>query len=506
MTARWEYRVAVAAPTGPPLDWVTYSDDPKPTTFTTRGVSGLLLDGLKLVRKLPEDEPWPCQPTPATFNFQVAAATASELGASVLKGAAVAGRIGQDSSGLGGGWVLAELFTGSITSVALQARDGYTVATVTALGWIATLGEVIIGDDPWPLEAAQNRINRVMEQVAEHAPELPSSWDYAGAGPVAGSHVAMTDADVDARPALEVLLEVLACWPLGEFVNPSAPDLGRWILDQYHATEADDRTADSPDADWPGPGDFTRLLKLDGWRLRQKFSAPNNRPQAVLGVLPSGLWGILMSPTPGRFLPASAVELPVDWAQRIGDIPNTAVVTAHFEGYVAGQEKFTLRWALPVAERKPRVRIARTVPLEVSTTDDATYQSGVDAVFKLAMLLIPNTIAPRTSWVADELTWHASAEDDYRGWPFGLGELCTITDVDPASHPFGKAWIHGMVNAYTVEVKDGFPEVTFQLMPQWRDSIHAEVLQLGQIPATHPTLAELDPAMTLNDTRLLRTT
>jgi hypothetical protein len=501
---RWEYRLAVAGPAGGAArDWVAYSDDPAPTTYTTGGVSGLLLDGLKLTRKLPEDEPWPCQPSSTTLTFQVAAATAEELSSQLLKGSAVAFRIRQsDEAAL---WSVSDWFTGYITSVQLEARGGHTVAVVTCLDWITQLGEVIIGDEVWPLEGAPNRISRVFGQVATYAPELPAGWDYYSPAddPGMGWHVGMTDADVDARPALEVLLEVLACWPTGRSVSPSAPDLGRYQLVAYHASWAASITAPATGA---GAGGFLNLLTVDGWRLRGYTSSPTDKPPARLAQLsPGGLWGVVMDPTAlTPWLPAGAVELPTRWEQRIGDIPNTAVVVAHFEGYAAKQEKFTLRWALPQAERKPRVRIVRTVPLEVAVADDAFYQSGVDAVFKLAMLLIPNTVNPHGSWGVEELTWRADMEDEHRTWPFTLGRLLTVTGVDPASHPTGNAWIHGQLDSYAVTVSDGMPEVAFTLRPQLRDAVHDDVLTWADLPAVHPTLAELDPDLLLHDLRLLR--
>lgn len=498
MSARWQYRVAVGDADGnPTADWITYSDDPAPTDYTTDGQPGLVLDGLKLTRKLPEDDVWPCQPTPATLTFQVAAATAAELAAMITKGSPVAFRLGQFGGVV---WHAEEVFTGYVTTAIPEARGGYTVSTVTAVGWVTALGEVIIGDDPWPLEGAPNRISRVFAQVFEHAPELPADWDYDRRSdePPAGSHVAMTDADVDARPALEVLLETLACWPIGEFVNPSAPDLGRYQLAEHFDTYDDDSTDG-----FGGAGVFTNLLHVDGWRIRGEPVATSDAPPGTLVELtPGGLWGIHLSPAGSRALTAGTVEVPVRWAQRIGDIPNTAVVTAHFEGYTAGQEKFTLRWALPEAERKPRVRIARTVPLEFATTDDATYQSGVDATFKLAMILIPNTVNPQTSWVADELTYRAELEAGYSAWAFQLGHMITITDVDPDAHPAATPWIHGQTVAYTMTVSDGLPVVEFTLAPMVRDSIHADAMEMADIPAT-PSLAQLDPDMSLNDLRLL---
>lgn len=500
MSWRWEYRVAVSSPDGV-LDWTVHSDDPKPTEFLTGATPGLLLDGLKLVRKLPEDEPWPCQPSATTLTFQVAAATAAELSAQLVKGAPVAFRIGQLVVST---WALADWFTGYISNVELESRGGYTVAMVTCLDWITQLGEVVIGDEPWPLEGAQDRISRVFTEVAEHAPELPAGWDYEtpADAPAAGWHVGMAAVDVDARPALEVLLEVLGCWATGTSTNPSAPDLGRYQLVAYHADWSNDVAAG-----WLGPGVFTDLLTLDGFRLRDRTAAPNSIPPALFQLVGTK-WGVVMSPMGGPTatpnMPAASIELPVRWNQRIGDIPNTAVVVSHFVGYAAGQEKYTLRWALPQAERRPRVRIARTVPLEFSTTEDATYQSGVDAVFKLAMLLIPNTINPRTSWVTDELTWRADMETAHRPWPFVLGSLITITGVDPHAHPADTAWIHGQLSAYTATITDGLPVVDFTLRPQLRDTTSAYAFTLGDFGATNPKLNNLDPKLTLHDLRLLR--
>lgn len=498
MSTAWSYRLAVGTPGGTPLDWETTSEDPKPIDYTTGGVAGLVLDGATLTRRLPEAEPWPCQPDPAVLVFQVAGETATELAAQLVKGAPVAYRIGQWSTS----WVLADWFTGYITEVTLDARDGYTVANVTAVDWVASLAEVVIGAEVWPIESAQDRINRVIDLVYAQAPELMPTWDYAGPDdiPVLGNHVGLASRDVDARTALDVILEVLSCWVTGYTTTEpySWGGYGRYQWVAYHADWSDDVTAG-----WGGAGTFTNLLRLDGWRARSRTVADAQLPPAVFADTGHG-WGVVMSPTSDTpVLDAGAVELPVRWSQRIGDIPNVSVVVVNFAGYTAGQDKYTIRWQWPYAERKPRVKIKRDVPIEMSVAPDAVYMSGVDAGFKLAFLLIPDTTNPTNSWATDDLTWTPAHEDGYRQWPFSLGENLTVTDVDPDAHPATTPWVHGQLDGYTVKVTDGFPVVAFTTRPQLRDSIHPDVITLGDLPAG-VTLAELDPALTLHDTRLLR--
>lgn len=500
MTTRWSYRLAVGE-LGAAVDWQTYSDDPAPADFTTGGQPGLLLEGLALSRSLPDDEPWPCQPNPETLTFQVAAETAAELSGQLPKGARVAYAMHQWNPAAGGSWVLAEWMTGYISDTELEARGDYTVATVTAMAHIAALGEVTIGDEPWPLEAAQTRINRVFGLVYAEAPELATGWDYEDLAttPVTGDHVGLAPTDVDNRTALAVILEALASWVIGGVgVNPAEGRYSRFRLIPWHATWAADVAQ--------GAATFTNLLRLDGWRVRAHTVAPGDQPPALFGETAPNVWGVVMTPHADvPMVSADTVELPARWKQRIGDVPNVSAVTVVFTGYTAGNDMYTMRWKLPQAQRKPRVLIKRTVPLEFSVANDATYQSGVDATFKLAFLLIPDAIHPATSWGTDDLTWRASVEDGYRAWPWGLGRLITVYDVPPASHPAATPWLHNQQVAYTVKIIGGFPEVEFTTKAQLRDSIHADVLTLGGLPAG-VTLAELDPDTTLHDLRLLRAT
>lgn len=505
MSTSWSYRVLVGDPgVTDVLDWETTSDERTGTPdLTTGGVPGLVLDGLTLARRLPEDEPWPCQPNPTVLTFQVAALTATELAQALRLGVPVAYRLGQLDDA--DDYQLCEAFAGYISDVQLEARDGHTVATVTAMEWWAALAEVIIGDEPWPLEAAQNRLNTVATEVFQNAPELPYEWDYApGHAPAAGQHLALAAADVDARPALDVILEILRCWALGAIVNPRDGTISRYQLRTVTAATELDWTEG-----WnavPGAESFHNTLIPLSWELVARTVAPNNMPPALLGEVSPGVWGVLMDPLTtddSTAVHGDAVELSMRWARRIGQIPNTAVVVVPFAGYTAGQGRYTLRWSLPQAERKPRVRIKREVPIEFSTPDDATYMSGVDAAFLLAFLLIPNTMNRATAWGTDELVWRASMEDGYWPWPFKLGELLTVTDVDPDTHPTSSAWVHGQLDGYTMRITDGMPVVTFTTRPQLRDTIHPEALELANVPAGL-TLAELDPTMTLHDLRLLR--
>jgi hypothetical protein len=512
----WSYRLAVGRPDGTGevvLDWETTSYTRTGTPDLTTGSSpGLVLDGVQLVRSLPEDEPWPCQPNPTVLSFQVAAPTASELATALVAGAPVAYRIGQDADSIltepvGEWWTLADWFTGYVTDVTIEARGGHSVASVTALEWPAALGEVIIGATPWPMEAAATRVGRVMAEVRDTAPELPYEWWYRdGDSPPASYHVGLAAADVDHRTALDVLLEVLRAWVLGTTLDPRDGTFARYRVAARHGTNTE--VGNALAAGWNGsdPSGFLDLLTIQGWELQAETVAPDTRPPALFGEVSPGVWGVVMSPLMGwpvaSTVPGGEVELPAKWSQRIGGIPNTAVVVVPFTGYTAGQGRYTFRWALPQAQRKPRVRIKREAPIEFSVADDSEYQDGVSATFRLAFLLVPDTINPHTSWGTDELVWRAQGAA-YLGWPFQLGALVTVTDVDPAAHPAGTPWIHGQLASYTVRITDGHPVVTFATRAQLRDSIDPAVLQLANIPAG-VTLAELDPALTLHDLRLLR--
>lgn len=509
MSVPWAYRLAVGTTEGGVLlDWETTSGTPAPD-FTTGGSPGLVLDGCTLVRRLPEGEPWPCQPDPAVLTFQVAAPSAAELADQLVGGAPVAYRIGQWRDDIDR-WALADWFTGYISDVQLEAREGYTVATVTAMDWVAQLAEVVVGDSVWPVEAAETRIGRVFGLVGTQAPELPNSWGYDDASdvPVVGDHVGLSERDVDARTALDLLLEITRCWAVRQL------GLNDWTYSRYRLQlqHGISGQAARSGPEWNGTADtFTELLDFPThvWRLSLATANPNTtQPPAVFGDIGGGVWGVVMDPdTPwGSWLSGDTVELPVRWSQRIGGVPNVAIVVVDFPGYAAGQGKYVVRWQLPQAERKPRVKVKLDVPLDFAVANDASYIDGVTAAFNLAFLLIPDTVNPRTSWGTDELTYSAAHEDGFHTWPFVLGNLITITDVDPDAHPQRTPWLHGQLDSYTVRITDGFPRVDFTTRPQLRDSIWTgtgEVLRMEDIPAG-VTLAELDPTLTLHDLRLLR--
>jgi hypothetical protein len=502
VSVRWLYRVAVGTPDAA-LDWTVHSDDPKPTSWG----SGLLLDGLQVTRKLPDDGVWPCQPMPYTVSFQVGAATAAELASTIRRGQYVAYLVAQwnpDASA----WVLAEYGIARITDVDVEARGGYAVATVTAIDPTTMLGEVVLGDEVWPIEAMQNRLNRIMGLVAEEAPEMPSTWDYYSSSdaPAASMNTGASERRPNAATALEIITGLLESWVVGGPVaggglDPRYGGYARYVLEAYNA---DALAAVIAALGLGGAVPFTDMLTVDAWRLNRHTVAPSTRPPAVLGDLGGNVWGVVMTPDGSTFtLSGDEVELPARWAQRIGGVPTTSVVVVPFSGYTAGDGKYILRWSLPQANIRPRVRKRVDAQIEFGVSDDGTYQSGIDAAYQLAFLLIPDTINPTETWGTDNLVWSAAVADGYVRWPFNLGAALTVTDVDPDSHPSGTSWIHGILDAYTIRITDGLPQVTFGTRPQLRDSISSARLTLANVPAG-VTLAELDPTMTLEDTRLLR--
>lgn len=94
------------------------------------------------------------------------------------------------------------VFAGRITDRALTHPEaGVCDVAVTATGALAQLGRRQVGDEPWPVEAAQDRAARILTLA-----EPPGGWLVQAPG-VEG---AVVGRDVDARTPLELLTDLTA--------------------------------------------------------------------------------------------------------------------------------------------------------------------------------------------------------------------------------------------------------------------------------------------------------
>jgi len=510
------YRVQVAVDGH---SWTSSTDDPTPTPGPGQTVAdllppgGILEDGLQVTRKLPDSEVWPCQPDPALLTFTVAAATARELTTRLRVGRAVAAVIGKrvdpaDPASLV--WPL-ETFTGRITSVKVTSSRGYAVAQVQAVDWLATLQEVQLPDTTAPLQSAQDRLSYVLGLVAAEAPELAGEgWTYrSGDGgilaPPAGGHTPLAERALDGLTALQAVRETLASWPVvPPFGNPLAGQVGRYVLSPHH-----------------GPGaatnDATTLLSLAGWRVDFRSAASTVAPPAELADL-GDVWGVEFPPYSGvqGRVPARYVEVPAEWDQRIGQVPNVATVRTTFTGYRKGI--ITWRYALAMMRFRPRVRVKVDAVIEYGASADATYLGGVMATYYLSTLLIPTAPQGPNRWTPGEFTWNLAAMPDApevvaAAWlPTGftavtsssaLGRVVVVDGMDPRHNPKGAGAVAGLVESYTAKMSGGGPVVTFALRPETRDRVSADAMTYAQLPAG-VTYADLDPGLEYDDLRLLR--
>lgn len=114
-------------------------------------------------------------------------------------------------------WVPLRLFVGTITDVALELdQAGALTVSLVAADPLALLAGSIIGDEPWPAESASARLTRVEDAVTATYPGTPAAHALAGCGYWSANDwpalntVQVLAADVDRRPALDVLRDVAA--------------------------------------------------------------------------------------------------------------------------------------------------------------------------------------------------------------------------------------------------------------------------------------------------------
>ena len=94
------------------------------------------------------------------------------------------------------------MFHGTVTDLKCQLDPDTTHAwttRLTAVGPLADLGRVVVGDEPWPEEMDSARIARILDVAG-----APAQVDPAVLGP------SMLPRDVDSKPALELAQEVAA--------------------------------------------------------------------------------------------------------------------------------------------------------------------------------------------------------------------------------------------------------------------------------------------------------
>lgn len=467
-------------------EWDVSDTDPAPGPLADLELS-VLADGLTLVRKLPEGVPWPCQPVPAVLSFDVLSPDSS-ITSTVVLGATVYMRWWSPRDAADP----VETFHGQVTDVTVEPVDGGVLIQVTAVEWVAVLGEVVIGDTVWPNEGSQARFDRIVARIHAVLPTLPDEWGYAP-GPhnpgglfntPAGLRVPLVARDVDATPAWELLSHLLAAWVFPEDTINLVPGYSEPA--RYHL-EA-----------------ITDGLDLLGWWLVPHLAASIIDPPGRFALTSEGYGVTVPDDTDGSTLgqvPASQVDISARWAQRRSSAPNLVNVTVDNGGQ-------PLVYRLSVEDVDPVVTYALETDLNYQAGTTALHYSGPDATAALAALLLPETGGAGLVWQAEEFTWNL-AEAPAGSYLPDLGEVVTVAGVVaglvPSPLGFPRDWVSGVLDSTTLRFADMRPTVAFTLRPQVRDAAASvERFTLADFPAG-VTLDDLSPADTLADWRLLGT-
>lgn len=460
------------------------------TTDDAEPVPGVaqVMDGLELSTQL--EGPWPWQET-ETATFAVWAPAAADV-VGIAKGDAVTIDYATPRAG---GFTQAS-FAGIVTDAVLRNRaDGVAMELVAVDRVRGELTEEI-GDDPWPQETVQARVERIFALLG-----LPFLVDFElpliGGGildldPTApGAATECKARDVDRQPALGLLTGLLNSWAW----DWSADLVGVFGLPL---------PADSPSA---GMGRFViQPPTIDEfWTIRPRLSAIMP-PSAGVGVKLPGVFG----PTPDvggygvtypvtgadraeSLIPAGRVDLASAYTQLPGQRPNRVTV-----GYTAGGA------GLSVTESNGQTPASRFT-LETELTAAA-------AARRAAQLYLPDP--GMDEWYAEGFLWRWGADTDAHGWPMpGVGDLLTVAPIDTRHTPpdpgggAGKPFYGGVLTGRRVQLVNARPLVDLTLTPTLRPQLDWAVggagLTWDSLPAG-VTWDDLNSRDTWNDYRGLR--
>ncbi len=484
-----------------PVDqvWAPYrvdsTDDP-PGDVAGLPPEGVLADNLVHSRSLPEGVPWPCQPNPEVLNFNLLCTDAAAATAAIARGSSVLCQV--FSPALPEEWEFPfdlqapiREFYGRVTEVSTETLEEGVLVAVTAADWTVSLAEAIIGDAPWPEERSSTRIDNILDAVALEYPAIPGAWHYEpgphdpDAFPDPKPRVPLTARDVDARPALELLLEILSAWSWYEYqvdgVTLATPEAGRYQLGFTYA------------ASFP-----------DEWTLTPRLSRSAVEPHGTFGLQAGGGYGLVMVEGDGSTLglvPASQVDLGARWTQQPFSAPTDVAVTVK-DGAVD-----------KVVRRRPNKEVtpntySLAVPIDYNDPgDEAPFlnaYSGAHATGNLADLLLPEDQAVANYWQPEDFGWSLEEAPDGAMLP-DLGEVVTVAGIKDGANPTGRDFTEGLLESDTFTLANGHMAFTFSLRPRTRGpASFAPGFTLADFPAG-VTIDQLSATDTLGDWRLLGT-
>lgn len=342
------------------------------------------------------------------------------------------------------------LFHGTITDLAAQlepwTEHAWTVK-VTAVGPLADLGRVVIGDEPWPQESDSARVARILTLAAAAHAVNPTIH-----GP------AILPTDVDRRPALEL---------------------------------AHDVAADALGVLWEQPGDPDMPIRYTPQRLR-----------AWQPVIPA--WDELPAPQTWADLPPAMTWDTWTTAHYPGDLTTPKL------DIDAGRILADVELTQQISDLVRRVRIEYgPAPAEGETRPEAIAGDGTPELAlstNLADQVSADTVADSMwrarrapGWRMTRATLRLSelppAEQQTIRDGLAVGAKLTLHNVNFTPAPIGPTW-QGYVEGWTHSLTDARHTLTLQLVDRlliepatrWQDIPPAQEWQ------------QITPAVTWDDT------
>lgn len=320
------------------------------------------------------------------------------------------------------------VFTGRITDRVLEHPEPGTAAvTVTATGALAQLGRLKVGDEPWPVEPAQDRAARILALA-----DPPGGWDVQAPG----GERDVTRRDVDAQTPLQLLTDLTATTGGAVFDTPS----GRIVYQPLPARQT--------------PIFGLRWLDLDPglrwrdipWRWRDAPTSPASRPTVPVA--------------------ACLIEWEPQWTSAAGTVINSARVAYGPE--VEGEDRPTEDASDPRSIAVHGLREARL---------DSQWQDAAAAAERARRII---TTQARDRWEVDGASLILDdADPDTLDTLLGLrvGDRVQLQGLPAPSPGSGGSWT-GLVEGWTVQQAGEASRMVLRLsdpllslaVQRWRDA------------------------------------
>lgn len=418
-----------------------------------------LADGWTITQQLGDDQLWPQQPT-ETASFTVYAGDADDI-AGIVEGARVdiAYRTPRTSGG-----IPKLRFLGRVTDSVVRAHAVGVVVDVTAVDYRhAELGELLIGDTPWPQEGAIERMTRIMGLLG-----VTYSHNQLGApashGTYPGSDPLVKARDVDSQSALSIIDRLLDSWA----VDYTATQLPFGVV-----------TDNGLCRHWLVPTIDPVTGLVTEWE-----TSPVSAQLDSSAALP-GLFG----DTTAEGAPGYGVLIPTDAVNRAEGVVSAVYVDLSGAAFSQRRGKrpnaVAVKWVSGGAEATMGASNGLT-PVSVWRLETELVQSAAAAL--AAQLYLPD--AAGTDWYADAFSWrwYADVWAQTRVLP-AIGDQVTIAPVQARHSPTGRPWYTGILTQLVWKMSAAQPVVDITVRPQIRP-------QLSGQPATGKTWDTLPAGVT----------